>query len=275
MTTATVTALSVDACRVTLDIPRPWTFRPGQHVYLYLPGLTAFQSHPFSVAWSDDVEETVWDEKKELPLSRPAYGPKKTSMELIIRRRTGATNSLFKKADAAPKKTITMRAFVEGPYGNEHSLESYGTVLMFAGGIGITHHLPHVRSLVQGYAEGTIATRKVTLVWVLQNPEHLQWVKKQMTSILAMERRREILKVILFITRPKQSREILSPSSTVQMYPGKPAIDELMAMEIESRIGSMAVTVCGPGGLSDDVRKAARNNIHKANIDFIEEAFSW
>ena len=37
-------------------------------------------------------------------MSRPAYGPKKISMELIVRRRTGATNTLFKKADAAPKK---------------------------------------------------------------------------------------------------------------------------------------------------------------------------
>jgi hypothetical protein len=46
-------------------------------------------------------------------------------------------------------------------------------------------------------------------------------------------------------------------------------------MEVEARMGSIGVTVCGSGSLSDDVRRAVRNNIGRANIDFIEEAFSW
>jgi hypothetical protein len=37
----------------------------------------------------------------------------------------------------------------------------------------------------------------------------------------------------------------------------------------------MAVTVCGSGSLSDDVRKAVRKNIDHGTIEFIEEAFSW
>lgn len=39
------------------------------------------------------------------------------TMSLVIRRRTGFTDSIFKKADAAPNKVITCRAFAEGPYG--------------------------------------------------------------------------------------------------------------------------------------------------------------
>ena len=46
-------------------------------------------------------------------------------------------------------------------------------------------------------------------------------------------------------------------------------------MEIDQKMGKMAVMVCGGGSLSDDVRRAVRNKIHKANIDLIEEAFSW
>jgi hypothetical protein len=46
-------------------------------------------------------------------------------------------------------------------------------------------------------------------------------------------------------------------------------------MEIESKMGSMVVTCCGGGSLSDDVRKAVRAKQNVANIDFIEEAFSW
>ncbi|KAK6544452.1 hypothetical protein TWF694_001147 [Orbilia ellipsospora] len=277
LTKATLTALSTEAVRVTLDMPRPFKFRPGQHVYLYLPTITGWQSHPFSVAWADESAPLVWDEKKDdLPRNRQdVYGPQKTTVELIVRRRTGATNSMFQKAAKSPEGTTTVTALVEGPYGTHHSLTSYGTVVLFAGGVGITHALPNVQELVQGYVDGTVATRKVTLVWVLQNPEHLQWVKRQMTSILAIEKRREILKVILFVTKPKQSREIMSPSSTVQMFPGKPNIEQVLQAEAEERVGTMAVSVCGPGGMSDDVRFAVRNMVDYVNIDFIEEAFSW
>ncbi|KAK6531318.1 hypothetical protein TWF281_008130 [Arthrobotrys megalospora] len=277
MTRATITALSTEASRVTLDMPRPFKFRPGQHVYLYLPTITGWQSHPFSVAWADESAPLVWDEKKEeLPKNRQdVYGPQKTTVELIVRRRTGATNSIFQKAAASPDGTTTVRALVEGPYGTHHSLCSYGTVVLFAGGVGITHQLPNVLELVQGYVDGTVATRKVTLIWVLQNPEHLQWVKRQMTSILAIERRREILKVVLFVTKPQQSREIMSPSSTVQMFPGKPNIEQVLQGEAEERVGTMAVSVCGPGAMSDDVRYAVRRLVDYVNIDFVEEAFSW
>jgi hypothetical protein len=46
-------------------------------------------------------------------------------------------------------------------------------------------------------------------------------------------------------------------------------------MELEAKMGSMAVTVCGSGSLSDDVRRAVREKSDDGNIDFIEEAFSW
>lgn len=49
-------------------------------------------------------------------------------------------------------------------------LHSYGTVMLFAGGIGITHQVPHVRDLVTGFGNGTVAARKVILVWVIQSP---------------------------------------------------------------------------------------------------------
>lgn len=54
--------------------------------------------------------------------------------------------------------------------GKVDSLGSYGTVVLVAGGIGITHPVPFLRDLVEGYANGTIATRRVVLVWIVQSP---------------------------------------------------------------------------------------------------------
>ncbi|KAA8646198.1 ferric reductase family protein [Aspergillus tanneri] len=273
-TTALVEALPGDAVRVTLKLARPWTFKPGQHIYLYIPVVGWWTSHPFSVGWSE-AEEILSDEKG-MPITRQdVHGLRKTTISLLVRRRTGFTNKLFQRAVSSVGSRVTLRAFAEGPYGSIHTMDSYGTVLLFAGGVGITHQVPFVRHLVQGHADGTVAARRVTLVWIIQSPEHLEWIRPWMTSILAMERRREVLRIMLFITRPRNTKEIQSPSATVQMFPGRPNIETLVGMEVENQVGAMGVLVCGNGGLSDDVRQVCRKRQDRTEIDFIEESFTW
>ena len=273
-TTALVEALPGDALRVTLNLARPWTFEPGQHIYLYIPAVGWWMSHPFSVAWSES-QEVITDEKG-IPMTRQdALGTQKTTLSLLIRRRTGFTDKLFMRAQNATDSRVTLRAFAEGPYGSIHSMDSYGTVLLVAGGVGITHQVPFVRQLVQGYAEGTVAARRVTLVWIIQSPEHLEWIRPWMTSILGMDRRREVLRIMLFITRPRNTKEIQSPSATVQMFPGRPNIDTLVGMEVENQVGAMGVLACGNGSLSDDVRRVCRKRQDQTHIDYIEESFTW
>ena len=147
--------------------------------------------------------------------------------------------------------------------------------MLFAGGVGISHQVPYVRYLVEGYGRGTVAARRVVLVWVIRSPEHLEWIRPWMTTILAMDKRRDVLRVLLFVTRPRSTKEIHSPSATVQMFPGKPNVDTLIKMECEKQIGAMAVSVCGPGSLSDDVRQAVRRRQNISNLDLLEESFTW
>ncbi|KAI2626652.1 ferric reductase NAD binding domain-containing protein [Hypoxylon sp. NC1633] len=268
-----VEALPGNAVRVTVTMARPWTFRPGQHAYLYLPSISFWQSHPFSLAWSEEAEDLKSD---KLAMNRQdVLAMRKTSMSFIIRGRTGMTHTLYERAAACPDGRLLTTCFVEGPYGGEHMMHSYGTVMLFAGGVGVTHAVPHVRDLVTGFANGTVAARKVVLVWIIQSPEHLEWIRPWMTEILAMDRRRDVLRIMLFISRPRSTKEIHSPSSTVQMFPGRPNIETLISMEAEQQVGAMGVSVCGPGALSDEVRQAVRRRQYNTSIDFIEEAFSW
>ncbi|EGS20894.1 reductase-like protein [Thermochaetoides thermophila DSM 1495] len=272
-TKALVEALPGGACRVTVTMARPWTFRPGQHAYLYMPSIGFWQSHPFTVAWSEENDHADAD---RLPISRrDIHGQKKTTISFIIRGRTGFTGALYSRACARPDGKLVTRCLVEGPYRGSHRFGSYGTVMLFAGGVGVTQVVPHVRELVAGYANGTVATRKVIMVWSIQSPEHLEWIRPWMTQVLAMERRREVLRILLFVSRPRSTKEIQSPSNTVQMFPGRPNIDTLIGMEMESQVGTMAVSVCGPGSLSDEVRRAVRNRMYQGSVEFIEEAFSW
>ncbi|EMD00448.1 hypothetical protein BAUCODRAFT_118214 [Baudoinia panamericana UAMH 10762] len=273
VTKAEVEALPGDAVRITLRMARPWKFRPGQHIFLYMPTVGLWTSHPFSLAWSNEDE---FHTEKGLPMNRfDIYtAGKPTSMSLIVRRRTGFTDAMYRKAEKSPQGRFNTTAFVEGPYGDQ-SFQSYGTVMLFAAGVGITHQVPHVRDLVGAYANGTCATRRVILVWIIQSPEHLEWIRPWMTQILGMSKRRDILKILLFVTRPRSTREIHSPSASVQMFPGKPDVGALIDKEQAQQVGAMAISVCGTGSLSDDVRKAMRDRCEMTEMDFFEEAFSW
>ncbi len=109
-----------EAVRVTLDLARPWTFKPGQHVYLYIPSIGGWTSHPFTVAWSEDKEDKkkMHGEKGALAHTRQDIAElQKTNLSLIVRRRTGFTDKLYQKVDEAPNGNVAVRAFVEGPYG--------------------------------------------------------------------------------------------------------------------------------------------------------------
>ena len=261
---------------------RPWKFQPGCHAYVYLPSISLHQSHPFSVAWSEDAPaamtpddvEKVSHGSTDLDLSR-SKTRYTTSISLVIHKRTGMTAKLYDAAAAAPNRILTLRGAIEGPYGGLESLHSYGTVVLFAGGIGITHQVSHVRDLVLAHSQGTIAAKKVVLVWTVRTTDNLEWVRPWMDVILAMPGRRALLKILLFVTKPRSAREIISPSATVQMYPGRPQPEVVLDKEIVERTGAMAVTVCGPGSLADSVRAAVRRRVDVAALDFVEESFTW
>ena len=126
-TKADVEVLPGDALRVTVRMARPWTFRPGQHAYLYMPTIGLWTNHPFSLAWSEEEEDlnitNMTTDEKGLPMNRQdILEMHKTSMSFIVRRRTGFTERLYKKADLSAAGKFTTTAFVEGPYGKCRTL---------------------------------------------------------------------------------------------------------------------------------------------------------
>lgn len=101
-----------------------------------------------------------------------------------MRRRTGFTDTLARRVGQSVNQTLSVHAIVEGPYGGIHSLDSYGTVVLFAGGVGITHHLLYLRRLVRGQVDSTVAARRITLVWVVRSPGYLESIEEWIGSIM-------------------------------------------------------------------------------------------
>ncbi|KIW78102.1 hypothetical protein Z517_07935 [Fonsecaea pedrosoi CBS 271.37] len=284
-TKAKVEPLNGGVVKITITNPRPWTYRPGQSLYLTIPSIGLWTAHPFSVAWSG-VEEALNRSsslKSNYSEKRPAIHIYSKDIEkrgdetisLIVKKQNGMTNKLWQRAMTAGAG-LEVNALIEGPYGNERSMSSYGTVLLFASGVGITHQLGYVKQLVEGYGHGTVAAKRVTLVWVIPSTECLDWIRSWMHEILCLEGRREVLKVLLYVTRANLSQPIQSPSEHVQMARGRPDVKALVAAEAQQKVGCMGVSVCAGGGLADEVRRACRTMLDQGvNVDFIEEGFGW
>ncbi|KAI9690277.1 MAG: hypothetical protein M1822_009238 [Bathelium mastoideum] len=308
-----VEAMKNEACRVTFYTPRAFPSTPGQHAHVYIPSLGWFGSHPFSVAWTASPTPTMEDGAiaafelerarrrssiSEIDLekaiaarnfanrttitTRPIVPDdiittgSTTAVSFVMRARTGFTRRLYERAAAAPNRTLdNLAGAIEGPYGGHDPLGSYGTVVLFAAGVGITHQMLYVRQLLAGYAAGTVSTRKIVLVWTVPDSASFEWVRPWMEELLPMPGRREALKLLLFVTKPRNMRDVVSASGFVQMHGGRCNVQEVLDKEIWERVGAMCVTVCGPGAFADGVRHAVRERIHVGNLDFVEEAFTY
>jgi hypothetical protein len=65
--------------------------------------------------------------------------------------------------------SVQMSVIVEGPYGREIDLRPFGTVLLFATGIGIAAHIPYLRRLVELERHWDAMTKRIALFWEIQS----------------------------------------------------------------------------------------------------------
>ncbi|KAJ5634642.1 Riboflavin synthase-like beta-barrel [Penicillium herquei] len=304
-TTATIEALPGSVAKVDVEVSRAWKFRPGQYMYLYMPSLGLWTSHPFTVAWSSTRESSLdLSEKRSSSDSFAALigGNQTTTMSVLIKGQDGFTKKLLQKAEDSPEGRIQAMALAEGPFGGIHSLASYGTLLLVAGGIGITHPMSYLHEVVTNFTSRKSATRKVHLVWIIRSLDHLSWIQTWMLEILGHDALNPsidpkgdtyfqfpglMLSIKIHITGHKDGLEEYLPAVEtpwtecapsnvpVAVEYGKPCFKTLLENEKAEQVGALAVSVCGPGGLGDSVREAVRNVQGEKTVDLFEEAFSW
>ncbi|KAJ5683475.1 Riboflavin synthase-like beta-barrel [Penicillium macrosclerotiorum] len=304
-TMATVEALPGSVARVDIEVSRAWKFKPGQYMYLYMPCLGLWTSHPFTVAWTSSGTESLnLTEKNSSSDSFASLigGSETTTMSVLIKGQDGFTKKLLKKVEDSPEGTIKATALAEGPFGGIHTLASYGTLLLVAGGIGITHPMSYLHEVVTNFASRKSATRKVHLVWMIRNLDHLAWIHNWMTEIFghsslnhSINEKGETfsqclnlsLSISIHVTGLKDDVEEYLPTPEtpwtdyapsnvpVSIHHEKPCFRSLLETEKSEQVGALAVSVCGPGGLGDSVRDAVRHVQGEKTVDLFEETFSW
>ncbi|KAJ4377151.1 hypothetical protein N0V86_006592 [Didymella sp. IMI 355093] len=275
-TRVTLEALPGEATRVTFSLPRSWNVKSGSHIYVYLPRIAPLSLHPFSIAWHSSSGYSELDSEK-LPLSVDDLKMQNglSTIACIIRARTGMTRSLYNRALKTKADHVELWGAVEGPYGAIHSLDSYGTAVLFAAGAGITHQLSFVRHLLAGYIHNTSATRRILLVWCIPSIECVEWIHPWLEELAVMSDCNDIVQVQLYVSRSTpQASESLPLPLEAQIYTQRCDPQKIVDDQILAQVGAMAVTVCGPGGFNDSVRAAVRRRVGLRSIDFFEEAFS-
>ncbi|KAF2633016.1 hypothetical protein BU25DRAFT_87617 [Macroventuria anomochaeta] len=240
--------------QVRLDIKKSWTVKPGQYVYLTLPGLRSlglglFESHPFMIAWA------VEDEQARL-----------RTIVLLVQVRSGFTQKL---QFANPLS----RVIIDGPYGgNEaHAMAKYDKVLLMSSGIGIASHLDTARHLLLAHDRQTARVRRLTILWLLETRDDLQWAKEFLCELHDMDRREILLIYLYYPNEAEGSSEgpiprLEVPRRRMTSTSGEVDLLWLLKEEWRAEAGNMLVSACGTPRFELRARQAVRRSLY--DIDF-------
>jgi NAD(P)H-flavin reductase len=138
-------------------------WRAGQHVRIRVPALgwrLGFEGHPFTISSAPDGEGMILMCKNSgdwtRALHKLAQGP----------------SGHFESA-LGPNAPVDVTMIVEGPHGGMGNtmLPAFSSVLLCAGGSGITHSLALAHDLMTKAATGVVRARTIDLVWVIRTEE--------------------------------------------------------------------------------------------------------
>ena len=273
------------------DVRFRWT--PGQHVYISIPSLGFFQSHPFTIG---NLPEAVHGNASVV--SR--------SLELYIQAQSGFTRKLLRKAKQDCVVDEPLRAFISGPLGIPPSLETYETIVFIATSSGVSFNLPLFEAVInQGHCW------HVYFYWIVREKEQLDWYYHRITSLTTSARINGVeVTVVFFVTGRNMLPRLLEAHQTAANHEdyrclaisssssyedetlgtlskeekfstnfeqgactertftasslnnvcqidytrGRPSVGELLNRPVEHARGETAIVACGGAGFTADVR---------------------
>ncbi|KAK4125037.1 hypothetical protein N657DRAFT_663009 [Parathielavia appendiculata] len=163
---AAINIMTENAIKITIPTQMRW--KPGQYVYLRMPGISLFDNHPFTISslCSEDFPSEYGEEYRDCVLVFRPYG--------------GFTRKVLETAiEKGPFHTY--RAFLDGPYGGmRRELAAFDTCILIAGGSGITSLMSQLLNLIKRMRDGKAITKKIVVVWALKRLEAMDWFREEL-----------------------------------------------------------------------------------------------
>lgn len=213
---------------------------PGMFCWVNCPQLSVLEWHPFSLSSSP------LDEVQSVHI-------KSTCSKTF----TGKLRRLASQGD--------LRLNIDGPYGHFVELNS-GSVLLVAGGIGITAMLNLWRYILQG-GPGTEKVQDLHLVWVMRSMEMASFFSSDLLKTSEHSKCRARLS--LYCSTTLEDSDCMLLPSPFQVFQGRPKLEEVIEDSLQSA-QQLAVRVCGPEELTAGCSKAVSQAKVKATatVDF-------
>ncbi|SPO04579.1 related to ferric reductase (metalloreductase) [Cephalotrichum gorgonifer] len=151
-------------------------WRPGQHLYLWMPTLGPLEAHPYTIACAHKISgQCVCN-----------------SVELVVRKHAGFSARLHtaaQKAQAVGGDILRTTAFVSGPYGNPPAWDVYDTVVLISASTGASFTLPILEDIVR--AKKKTCLRRVEFVLTARECEETGFYTGRIREALARARERQ------------------------------------------------------------------------------------
>lgn len=277
---ASLHALPGDIVEISFAKPEALEYDPGQFLMIAIPKIGFSQFHPFSISSSPH--------QKTVTMHTKAIG--------------GWTCKLMELAKTEPTK---VNILMEGPYGklavDINDTDRYKTVVLIAGGIGITPLMSVANDLLQQVKNGREMT-KIRIVWTIRSLDILQGMKDSVDveqtsgpskfvnnvqdnaqvkspgpSLFDDRQSVDALQLDVYVTGKTGSATVGDISTAM----GRPDIDQILKetkeLAAKEGEGSVAVLVCGPTGMIDMCRDASRRMSDACcggvKFEFHEETF--
>ncbi|KAL1938751.1 hypothetical protein VTO73DRAFT_11354 [Trametes versicolor] len=289
---ASVELLSPHFVRLHLQRPPHFRWTPGQTAFLTMPGVSAFplEAHPFTIASVDARYQlngvsspTVGpgDAEKAGPPSGADATPYWKELVFLVNVREGFTRRLAEIAQTGGK----VKVLVDGPYGFSPNLDHDDTVVLIAGGSGVSFTLSTFLGVLSHVQNGKSRCRKLVFIWSIRDASHIDWVSKALTEALELAPQGLDISIRLFVTSGsapglvpadswneddsihssvegtaigKSRPSSLLNFSAVQVSQGRPDLPALLRAEVDANVGRLSVTVCGSQGVARACRSALR-----------------
>ncbi|KAK0122372.1 hypothetical protein ONS95_010613 [Cadophora gregata] len=276
-----------------------------------------WENHPFTAPnWSHVSDESSASDSSQLssppgtlpsakenngiaiaPVSSPSQAPSSDSSQaqgrvkltFYVRRSTPSSGSFTNQIPRlcltnGSSQPVSTRLLLEGPYGSHESLSHFDNVLLITGGTGISAALPYLKFFLQLNANQR--PTNVQFIWTTKQARMVHEIFNRELSSLPTSPN---VQVKTFITGDKtidptekssddDKKPFIAGALSLGVTYGRPDLKSLVEnMAEEKGKGSMAVFVCGPAGMADQVRAVVKGCLDRGvrRIELIEEVFGW